>query len=175
MSARARALPDPLLGEWACLGILYDEPAHGWAVAARLRTDGDVGRVWHLSRPLTYRSLDQLTYRGWIAAVGHERGDAGPNRTILAATRTGRARFRAWVREPVVHLRDLRSELLLKLVMAAEHGIDVDRMLDAQRSIIADQAALLDEVGPTDDVVHWWRVEATRAAARFVDRIHRAG
>ena len=86
-----------LLGEWACLGILYPAPTHGFAIAARLKPGGDVGRVWSLSRPLTYRSLDQLTSRGYVHAVGEEPGIAGGNRTILAATRSGRAQLRKWL------------------------------------------------------------------------------
>jgi PadR family transcriptional regulator AphA len=169
--AADRNLPDPLLGEWACLGILYGGPAHGWAIATRLRPDGDVGRVWHLSRPLTYRSLEQLTRRGWIAPVGEEPGDAGPNRTILTATRTGRARFRTWIRTPVTHLRDLRSELLLKLVLADVDAIDVGPMLARQRNVIDEQAAALEARADPHDVVTLWRIEATRAARRFVDRL----
>src|SRR5918993_3025871 len=99
-----------LLGEWACLGILYQGPTHGFAIAARLRPDGDVGRVWSVTRPLTYRSIDQLVARGFVAPVGSEPGTAGPNRTVLVATRSGRARFRRWAQSPVSHLRDLRSE-----------------------------------------------------------------
>jgi hypothetical protein len=67
----------------------------GFAIAARLKPSGDVGRVWSLSRPLTYRSIEQLTKFEFIEAVGEERGIAGGNRTILAATRTGRAQFRS--------------------------------------------------------------------------------
>ena len=120
-----------LLGEWACLGILYQGPTHGFAIASRLKPGGDIGRVWSLSRPLTYRSLDQLTQRGHIHPIGEERGIAGGNRTILAATRQGRAALRKWVATPVAHLRDLRSELLLKLVIAEQCGIDVLPMLAA--------------------------------------------
>lgn len=162
---------EPLLGEWACLGILYDEPAHGWAIVKRLRPDGEIGRIWHLSRPLTYRALDQLTARGWIRPVGEEPGSAGPNRTILAATRTGRARLRSWLGTPVPHLRDLRSELLLKLVLADRCGVDVSAMLDQQRVIVEEQAELLAATVADDDVVGLWRTEATRAAARFLDRV----
>ena len=106
-----RAEHDLLLGEWACLGILYAAPTHGFAIAARLKPDGDVGRVWSLSRALTYRSLAQLFERGYALEVGEEPGIAGGNRTILAATRTGRAQVRKWLNAPVSHLRDLRSEL----------------------------------------------------------------
>jgi PadR family transcriptional regulator AphA len=158
-----------LLGEWACLGILYQGPTHGFAVAARLKPDGDVGRVWSLSRPLTYRSLDQLVQRGYAAAVAEEPGIAGGNRTILAATRRGRARLRSWVRIPVPHLRDLRSELLLKLVLAEQCGIDVGDMLERQRATIEAIAAALRATAPADDVVTLWRLASSEAALRFVD------
>jgi DNA-binding PadR family transcriptional regulator len=165
-----------LLGEWACLGILYPEPTHGFAIAARLKPTGDVGRVWSLSRALTYRSLDQLTTRGYIHAVGEEPGIAGGNRTILAATRSGRAQLRKWVGTPVCHLRDLRSELLLKLIIADLCGIAVDDMLDRQKARIAELAeAMFGETdsGTSIDVVDLWRHESSQAALRFLTRLAR--
>ena len=51
-------------GSGRASGILYQGPTHGFAVAARLKPDGDIGRVWSLSRPLTYRSLDAADLRG---------------------------------------------------------------------------------------------------------------
>jgi DNA-binding PadR family transcriptional regulator len=163
---------EPSLGEWACLGILYDGPSHGWAIAARLRPDGDVGRIWSLSRPLTYRAIDQLTEREWAHPVGEEPGRAGPNRTIIAANRTGRARFRTWLHTPVPHLRDLRTELLLKLTFAERLDIDIGGMLDRQRELIDRQAeALAERIDDDRDVVALWRTEATRAAQRFLDNV----
>lgn len=163
-----------LLGEWACLGILYTAPAHGFAIAARLKPDGDVGRVWSLSRALTYRSLDQLAARGYIHSLGEQPGIAGGNRTILAATRSGRARLRTWLSTPVEHLRDLRSELLLKLIIANLCGIDVDDMLQRQQARIEHLAAVIaDQVGGDDavDVVDLWRIESSQAALRFLERL----
>ena len=161
-----------LLGEWACLGILYQGPSHGFAVARRLRPDGDVGRVWSLSRPLTYRALDQLVRRELVRAVGEEPGIAGGNRTVLAATRRGRARLRMWVARPVAHLRDVRSELLLKLVLAEQCGLDVRPMIAAQQARIAELNAALAAPPTADaDVVALWRYEASEAARRFVDRL----
>jgi DNA-binding PadR family transcriptional regulator len=162
-----------LLGEWACLGILYRAPAHGFAIAAQLKPDGDVGRVWSLSRALTYRSLDQLAVRGYIEPVGEERGLAGGNRTILAATRGGRAQLRKWLATPVEHLRDLRSELLLKLIVAERCDIDVARLLRLQHAHIARMAEALDAqvARQPDDVVALWRSESAQAALHFLDRL----
>lgn len=161
-----------LLGEWACLGILYAAPAHGFAVAARLAPEADIGRIWSLSRALTYRSLEQLTVRGLIEPIGEEPGIAGGNRTILAATRRGRAQFRRWLHTPVEHLRDLRSELLLKIVLAAENGIDVTDTVDAQRERITGFLTALDD-SDSADVVQRWRHEFALGALRFLERLPR--
>jgi DNA-binding PadR family transcriptional regulator len=164
-----------LLGEWACLGILYPAPTHGFAIAARLKPTGDIGRVWSLSRPLTYRSLDQLTTRGYIHAIGEEPGIAGGNRTILAATRTGRAQLRKWLNTPVPHLRDLRSELLLKLIIAELCDIDISAMLERQRDHIEQLADVLREQttygAEPVDVVALWRSESSEGALRFLSRL----
>jgi PadR family transcriptional regulator AphA len=162
-----------LLGEWACLGILYTGPSHGFAIAARLKPEGDIGRVWSLSRALTYRSLEQLVGRGYVEPLGEEPGIAGGNRTILAATRTGRAQLRKWLTTPVDHLRDLRSDLLLKLVLAEECGVDVGDMLDRQHARIIEMAAALHEQVDEQpgDVVALWRSESSEAALRFLDRL----
>ncbi|MCE9621506.1 MAG: helix-turn-helix transcriptional regulator [Actinomycetia bacterium] len=162
------------LGEWACLGLLYPAPTHGFAIAARLKPGGDVGRVWSLSRALTYRALDQLAARGYAVAVGEEPGIAGGNRTILAATRDGRAQLRRWLTTPVEHLRDVRSELLLKLLIASECRIDVAPMLERQHAQIKQIATTLSaKVAGAEqtDVVALWRIESSQAALRFVERL----
>jgi DNA-binding PadR family transcriptional regulator len=172
MTAMTRADDELLLGDWACLGILCAAPSHGFAISARLRPTGDVGRVWSLSRPLTYRSLDKLLERELIHAVGEEPGIAGGNRTILAPTRLGRAAFRRWVTTPVSHVRDLRSELLLKLVLAELCSIDVTAMLRLQRHQLHETVAALDQhVDAGHDVVALWRAEASAGALRFVERL----
>jgi DNA-binding PadR family transcriptional regulator len=169
-----RTHDDLLLGEWACLGILYPAPTHGFAIAAHLKPEGDVGRVWSLSRALTYRSLHVLEQRGLIKAVGEEPGIAGGPRTVLAVTRHGRSQLRKWLSTPVAHQRDLRSELLLKLVIADLCEIDVHDMIVAQRERVARSTALAKPAGTrntTVDPVAWWRYEASRAALRFLDRL----
>jgi len=168
-----RAAEELLLGEWACLGIIYPAPTHGFAVAAQLKPSGEIGRVWSLSRPLTYRAIDQLQVRGLVAVVGEERGIAGGNRTKIAATRAGRAQLRRWLHTPVEHLRDVRSELLLKLVLAERCAIDIGPMLVEQRGRVAVMEDALREHADADpgDVVARWRVESAVATGRFLDGV----
>lgn len=181
--------PGLLLGEWACLGILAVGPSHGFAIAQRLRPDGDVGRVWSLSRPLTYRSLDRLAARELIRVVGEEPGLAGGNRTVLAATRPGRRQLDRWLATPVVHLRDLRSELLLKLVIGQLTGTDTSSLVAAQLELVRGLAAGYDTRAGDDpahdagsavtsaaiDVIGLWRAESSHAALRFLERVAALG
>ncbi len=173
-SSADRRRRELLLGEWACLGVLYEGPTHGFAIASAMRPGGELGRVWSLSRALTYRSLDQLVDRDLVRAVGEEPGIAGGNRTVLAATRSGRAALRRWLATPVEHLRDLRSELLLKLVIAERCGIEVDAMLHRQRALVVGLAAAISAETRDDgrtDVVVLWRHETSEAALRFLDQL----
>ena len=164
-----------LLGEWACLALLTQAPAHGYDVATRLAPRGDIGRVWSLSRPLTYRAIDQLTQRGLITAVAEERGKAGGNRTIFSATPGGRRLVRRWLQQPVPHFRAVRDELLLKLVLCSLLGVDRSTLLGAQRDVFAPMVDALAASGgarkSTDDPVAVWRYESSRCALRFIDRM----
>ncbi len=166
----SRSSGELLLGEWACLGVLAVAPAHGFAIAKRLAPDGDIGRVWSLSRALTYRALDQLVARSYVEAVGEEPGKAGGTRTVFAPTSSGLAQLRRWFDAPSRHLRDLRSELLLKLVLADLNGIDTRDLLIGQRAQIATIASSRADASP-DDVVALWRRESANAALRFLDAL----
>lgn len=174
MSRQARESHDLLLGEWACLGLLYKKPSHGFAIAARLKPGSDIGRIWSLTRPLTYRALEQLQIHGYIEESGEEAGLAGGNRTLLTITKPGRAIFRTWINTPVVHLRDMRSELLLKLILADECGINLTEMLRTQRKNIKilqrNIESSLDNSNKNDAVLVWRR-EIAEATLRFIDSL----
>src|SRR3954447_8780687 len=111
-------VPDPAPGlsltEHVVLALICERPAHGWPIVRALAEDGEIGQIWTVGRGLVYRTIDQLTERRLVAASGTVSGGAGPARTILRATPAGRRASRRWLGEPVEHVRDLRSELLLK-------------------------------------------------------------
>lgn len=163
-----------LLGEWACLGILSERPAHGYDVAMRLSPAGDIGRVWSLSRPLTYRAIDQLVGRGLLVAVSEETGVASGNRTIVAPTVEGKAVLQRWLAEPVTHLREVRTQFLLKLVLSTNVGLDTKEIIAAQREVFAPMAAALRRSSRESaevDPVEIWRNESSRAVVRFLQRL----
>ncbi|HRE01799.1 MAG TPA: PadR family transcriptional regulator, partial [Ilumatobacteraceae bacterium] len=162
MATRPRS--DLLLGEWACLGLLATGRSHGFAVATQLKPSSDLGRVWSQSRPLVYRALDHLTELGYVTPTGEEPGIAGGNRTIYAVTPLGRRRLRTWLTTPVAHLRDVRSELVMKVMLAERCRVDLRPMLAAQRAQFAALAESLAGQRASGDVVATWRSEFADAA-----------
>jgi PadR family transcriptional regulator AphA len=160
-------------GEWAVLALLSERPAHGWALAAELGPTGELGSVWSLGRPLVYRSIDILAERGLIEPAGHEPGLRGPSRTIYRTTCEGATALVQWLEEPVEHVRDVRSLLLLKLIFAERTGIDPTPMLAAQQAKIREAIATLEErmqaSAGSESILLRFRLESTRAVLRFVE------
>jgi PadR family transcriptional regulator AphA len=166
-------VPSLLLGEWACLGMLAVEPQHGFALAAHFGPSGDVGRVWSMSRPLTYRALDKLVQREFAEQVAVEPGRAGGPRSVMAPTAAGRHALDRWLASPVAHLRHLRSELLVKLVLLEALGLPTASLLSAQRQLVVDAASALERSAGSDgaDAVAIWRAESAAGALRVIDRL----
>jgi DNA-binding PadR family transcriptional regulator len=163
--------PERPLAEWVCLALIDEAPTHGWALARALAPDGDVGRIWSLSRPLTYRAVDRLVADGLVVSSGVEAG-SGPTRTMLRTSPAGRRAVRSWLRTPVAHLRDVRTELLCKLVLAERRSSSAQPLLEAQRRAFAPAfEALARRARARDaDVVDRWRHESSRAVRAFLDR-----
>src|SRR5438309_9105994 len=123
-------------GEWAVLALLTERPSHGWALSNELGPEGQLGSIWSLGRPLVYRSIEILADRGLIEPTAREPGERGPSRVVYHATSAGKSALYEWLLEPVEHVREVRSMLLLKLVFADRTGIDPEPMLHAQRQAL---------------------------------------
>ncbi len=164
---------DLSLAEHVCLTLIAQDVSHGWALGTLLAPDGEVGRMWTLSRPLTYRAIDGLVDRRLITRRGQAAG-RGRDRVILAITPAGRKRAREWLDEPVPHLRDVRTELLVKLHLRGRGGLDNQPLLAAQQAIFEPAIAALTSSHPDDDFVDLWRRESARAVRRFLDQALRA-
>ncbi len=155
------------------MGALGEGKLHGFAVAKRLSRTGDIGRVWTLSRPLTYRALGTLIDHGMIRELNEEPSDSGPNRVLLGTTPKGRGALKAWLRTPVQHPRDVRSELLLKIVLSDLNGLDRSSLVASQIEVFtAYRGDRIIDVGTSpvgsNDPVALWRREFAEAAIRFL-------
>jgi tRNA (adenine37-N6)-methyltransferase len=166
---------EPSLTEWAVVGLLREEPVHGWDVARSLAPDGDVGRIWAVSRPLVYRAISVLRELGYVEDRGTSPSSSGPERVLLAPTARGRTAFRRWLGRPVEHVRDLRSELLLKLLFLERAGLDRVPLLRAQLAELErGEHGLVGRVSASegfDRTVAVWRLTSARAARAFVEAL----
>jgi tRNA-Thr(GGU) m(6)t(6)A37 methyltransferase TsaA len=166
---------EPSLTEWAVLGLLSEHPAHGWEVARSLASDGEVGRIWAVSRPLVYRAISVLRELGHVEDRGSTPSSSGPERVVLGTTPPGRTAFRRWLGRPVEHVRDLRSELLLKLLFLERAGGDRAPLLRAQLpELERGENGLVQRVAASegfDRTVAVWRLTSARAARAFVEAL----
>jgi len=155
------------LTEWVVLGLLAEEPAHGFALARLLAPGAEVGRVWAASRPLTYRAIDQLAADGLIRPVRTEPG-RGPQRTVHQVTDLGTDVLAEWLRTPVRRFRDVRAVLLAKLLLLERSGRSTRRLVASQRKAFAPLLTEVRATAPSDAVARWRRAQA-EAIAAFLD------
>jgi len=88
-SSTAKPTPEASFAELVCLTLVIQGVAHGWALGTMLAPDGELGRIWTLSRPLTYRAVDGLVDKALVTRRGRT-GGQGRERVALAATAAGR-------------------------------------------------------------------------------------
>ena len=165
---RAASTPPLSVAEQVCLALVVEGQSHGWAIGTLLGPEGEVGRVWTLSRPLTYRAVDGLVDKGLASRKAQATGH-GRDRAVLSATAAGRRATAAWLDEPVPHLRDVRTLLLVKTLLRTRAGLDNEPLLRAQLDVFAPAIDAL-TTGPETDLVDLWRREHARAVRRFLDQ-----
>ncbi len=170
-----RVKRDLLAGEWAVLALLCERPRHGYALAVLMAPEGEIGRVWSLRRPMTYRALSSLQKLGLVEVDSVESSDSAPNRTLMRATPDAQAQVEQWLVTPEPHVRDLRSLLLLKIHFLKRRDRALEPLLRPQRERLAEQIEALAERESDDDelalMLNRWRCSMTEAALEFVDEV----
>lgn len=157
--------------EYAVLGVLADQPSHGFALAKTLGPRGAVGRVFTVHRPLVYRALGRLVAAELAEPMHAEKGDAGPQRVIHRVTPEGRRQLRRWLEQPVGHVRDMRVEFLLKLALLQRSGGSPLDLIRQQRAALDPTLAALDDPDRHRDDIALWRRHNAAAAASFLDAL----
>lgn len=168
------SLPEMSLPEWLVLTILSQQAAHGFAVAQLTAPGGDLGRVWQVPKAVVYRAIGRLLDAGLISAEGTEPGQ-GPQRTVYTATADGRDDAARWLHAPVEHIRQIRSELLLKLALLDRAGEDPAPLLQAQRTVLEPLVGAIESrrarSSGFDATLLAWRRANAIAALDFLDTI----
>ena len=141
------------------LGLLAEQPMHGYELARLICSDATLRAIWHLKRSEVYFLLGKLLAQGHIAEVADLEGEptmqkrqvAGPPRRIYEATPTGRALLDAWLIEPVPSPRDLRAAFLAKLYLARRRDLATAlTLLERQRRVLCQSQERLRGAAPSE-------------------------
>ena len=99
--------------EFALLGFLNRQPAHGYDLHQRITEE--LGQIWHISLSQTYNILKRLEAKGFIVGVVQAQ-DKAPARRRFRLTPSGRRRFEEWLSAPSEpSARAIRVEFLTRL------------------------------------------------------------
>jgi DNA-binding PadR family transcriptional regulator len=129
MVGRARPLG---AADYAILGLLREQPRHGYELAEFFREGGALVSVCGMPLNVLYAQVHRLERFRLIAGSPEPAGGARLRR-VLHPTPAGSGAFLAWLEQPVGRMREVRQDFLLKLYFSRrdpEH--DTLRLLDAQ-------------------------------------------
>ena len=171
------ARPTLSLAEWTVLTVVSERPTHGFAIARLTTPHGELGRIWHIPRPVIYRSIGRLLDLGLLTPGAVESG-RGPQRTLYSVTPRGAAAVAHWLDTPVQHIREVRSHLLLKLALLDRTVGDPTGLLERQKAILEPIADAINAESPGsagfDVTLLAWRRATTAATMNFLGDLTRA-
>lgn len=131
MSPRQSA---PLSIEHALLGLLSEQPMHGYELYQRLLAPDALGAIWPLKRAQFYNLLAKLEQAGYVHREC-EPSDQYPPRQVLHLTPAGRAAFTSWLQQPLAPDSDMQRDVLARFFFARRAGTEaLQAMLARQRS-----------------------------------------
>ena len=160
------------LPEGLVLCLVRERPTYGLVLARLLAPDGSLGQIWSVPKAMVYYALQQLALAGLIRMTREQRTSQGPARSIYRITPAGRAAAEAWVSRPVAHVRDVRSELMIKLALNDRTGVDSRPLVRAQLAQLVPIAAGLDDrlraAEGFERTLALWRYEAMTATMQFL-------
>jgi PadR family transcriptional regulator AphA len=170
-----QAEPALSLAEYAVLGLVAEGRQHGFAVARLLASDGELGQIYGVARPAVYRAIERLVEAGLVKPLKVERGDRGPRRTPLEITLAGRRALESWLWVPVRHVRQIRTEFLVKVVLIDRSGGDPSPLIRSQVEVLAPVVdAIADHHRTTtgsERTVSLWRARSAQATLQFLEEL----
>ena len=119
-----------MVASLALLGLLLDQPLHGYAM--RRVIESDYAPFWKIEWARLYRSLSRLERQGLVRTTEAPSQD-GPPRKIYHLTRGGRQALLRWLREPSSDW----DETLVKARLALAAGVDISATLRERASELA--------------------------------------
>jgi DNA-binding PadR family transcriptional regulator len=118
--------------DYAIMGLLREQPRHGYELAEAFREGGDLGAVCGMPNNVLYAQIHRLERFRLVAGTPEPIGRTRL-RTVLRLTATGERAFLAWLDQPVGRMREVRQDFLVKLYFSRRMPThDTARLLDRQ-------------------------------------------
>ena len=118
--------------EYILLGLLREQPDHGYALFERVQSTPELSLIWQVKRSKLYYLLEKLADEGLLSSQV-EQGEGYPDRKIYHLTESGRDAFQRWLLEPVSVSRYVRIAFLSKLYFALQMERNVPQGLIASQ------------------------------------------
>ncbi len=130
--------------EYVLLGLLYDQPMHGYELHQTLMRE--YGLVWHISQSQAYNILNRLTTQGMLTAELLP-GEGTPGRHLLHLTDSGKKHFETWLTTPThPGTQSIRTEFITRLVFARQKFPHLlNTILAEQESLVQNRLESLKE------------------------------
>jgi DNA-binding PadR family transcriptional regulator len=160
------AKQDAQLARYVVLALVVHTPRHGWAIHEELAQTGNIGHAWTLSRQLVYRAIDTLVEDGLVKRATPKDG-GGAEKVIISATAAGKRETTKWLDAPVTHLRDVRTELVVKIMLREKFGLAISPFIDSQRKEFDPLITAVNK-DRSNSPVNLWRKESANAVARYL-------
>jgi DNA-binding PadR family transcriptional regulator len=123
---------------YAILGLLREQPMHGYEIAQHFKPEEDLGQVIPADMSTIYTFLKDLQEHGLIRGEQVTVG-ARPPRKVFSLADDAEAFFLDWLRRPVARMREVRLDFLLKLYFAQQLGpAEAKALVKAQLSACQD-------------------------------------
>ena len=166
------ARTDAELARNVVLALIVHEPRHGWALQEVLSPRGEIGQAWTLSKQLVYRAIDSLVDAGLVRRAAPKDG-GGADRVVVSPTAAGRRVTSEWLDSPVQHLRDVRTELVIKVMLRDLFGLPMKSFIQKQRTVFEPVITAI-ETAPASSPVNMWRRESASAVKRYLTRLEKS-
>ena len=123
--------------EYILLGLIREEPAHGYALYEKLRSTAELSLIWQVKRSKLYYLLEKSETEGYLTSRTSSQG-AYPDRKVYKITQRGLEVLEEWLHTPVKSSRYVRLAFLSQLYfLIREDNKSSEDLLDNQLEICA--------------------------------------
>jgi PadR family transcriptional regulator AphA len=96
----------------------------------------------------------------------------GGDKVVISPTAAGKRQALQWLESPVTHLRDVRTELVLKVMLREKMELPLAPFLALQHEVFDPLIASINK-DASGSPVNLWRKESANAVKRYLSRLER--